>query len=155
VIFSALLQLYGFFKFRTKVSVFGYFTVVSPRNVTVGKNVSINHGVFILGRERIVLGDNVVLSARVMLLDASLATGPEGFLTGHISAPIILEENVWVGAGAIILKGVKVGRNSVIAAGAVVTKDVAPNTIVGGVPAKMLKILNAKSNGKKRVKEKL
>jgi acetyltransferase-like isoleucine patch superfamily enzyme len=53
--------------------------------------------------------------------------------------PVIIEEDVWVGAGAYILNGVKVGRGSIIAAGAVVTKDIPPYAIVGGVPAKLIR----------------
>ncbi len=53
--------------------------------------------------------------------------------------PVIIEDDVWVGTGAIILKGVRVGTGAIIAAGAVVTKDVPPYTIVGGVPAKVIK----------------
>lgn len=54
-------------------------------------------------------------------------------------APIVLGKNVWVGSNATVLPGVTIGDNAVIAAGAVVTKDVAPDTIVGGVPAKVIK----------------
>ena len=57
--------------------------------------------------------------------------------------PITLEDHVWVGAGAIILGGVTIGEGAVIAAGAVVNKDVAPRTMVGGVPAKFIKALDA------------
>jgi acetyltransferase-like isoleucine patch superfamily enzyme len=53
--------------------------------------------------------------------------------------PVIIKRNAWIGAAATILPGVTIGENAVVAAGAVVTKDVAPNTIVGGVPAKFIK----------------
>lgn len=59
-----------------------------------------------------------------------------------VVSPIVIESNVWIGAGATILPGVTIGENSVVAAGAVVTKDVPPNTIVGGVPAKFIKNVN-------------
>lgn len=54
---------------------------------------------------------------------------------------LVLGKNVWIGSNAIILQGVTIGDNAVVAAGAVVTKDVAPNTVVGGVPAKLMKII--------------
>ena len=56
-----------------------------------------------------------------------------------VKAPIVIGDNVWIGMGAMILKGVTIGEGSIIAAGAVVTKDVAPNTIVAGVPAKEIR----------------
>lgn len=59
-------------------------------------------------------------------------------------APIVLGRNVWVGSNATILQGVTIGDNAVIAAGAVVTKDVAPNTVVGGVPAQFIKNIDDK-----------
>lgn len=59
-------------------------------------------------------------------------------------APILLVKNVWVGFNATILQGVTIGDNAVVAAGAVVTKDVEPNTIAGGVPAKVIKNINDK-----------
>lgn len=58
-------------------------------------------------------------------------------------APIVLGRNVWVGANVTILQGVTIGDNSVVAAGAVVTKDVPPNTVVGGVPARVIKTIEA------------
>jgi Acetyltransferase (isoleucine patch superfamily) len=54
-------------------------------------------------------------------------------------APIVLEDDVWIGSGSIILKGITIGEGSVVAAGSVVTKDVSPNVIVGGNPARVLK----------------
>ena len=56
-----------------------------------------------------------------------------------VNAPIVLEDEVWIGAGSIVLPGVRVGRGAVVAAGAVVTRDVAPYTVVGGIPARKIK----------------
>ena len=61
---------------------------------------------------------------------------------GRTSAPIVVEDEVWIGAGAIILGGVTIGRAAVVAAGAVVTKDVPPYTLVGGVPARIIKTID-------------
>jgi acetyltransferase-like isoleucine patch superfamily enzyme len=60
---------------------------------------------------------------------------------GITAQGIVIEDNAWIGAGAIILDGVRVGRGAVVAAGAVVTQDVPPHTIVGGVPAKVIKVI--------------
>ncbi|MEZ5288405.1 MAG: DapH/DapD/GlmU-related protein [Vicinamibacterales bacterium] len=58
-----------------------------------------------------------------------------------VAKPIVLERNVWIGAGAIVIGGVTVGENAVIAAGAVVTRDVPPNVLVGGNPARVIRAL--------------
>lgn len=132
------LQLKGFFVFGRRVGVLGNFTVVNSKNVCIGKNCGINHDVFILGNNNIEIGDGVVLSARVMLLDAGLDV--KKFSTQdfppHVSGFVKIEDGVWVGAGAIVLSGVTIGRKSVIGAGSVVTKDVSPFTIVAGNPAR-------------------
>jgi maltose O-acetyltransferase len=122
------------------VHVYGKFTVIDPRKICVGTNVAINHDVFLLGRAGITIGNNVVLSARCMLIDAGLALG--GFEPAvdraHAGAPIVLEDSAWIGAGAIIIAGVTVGRNAVVGAGSVVTKNVPPNSVVAGNPARVL-----------------
>ena len=61
-------------------------------------------------------------------------------------APIHIKDRVWIGANATVVPGVTIGENSIVAAGAVVTKDVPPNTIVGGVPAKVLKRIDENVN---------
>lgn len=121
----------------------GWFTVVNPRNVRVGKDFGINHGVFILGAEKIEIGNNVVLSARCMLLDSQLDVDeyPHSYKPSHTTAPIIISDSVWIGAGAIILPGVSIGEKSIVAAGAVVTKTVPSCMLVAGVPAKPIRNL--------------
>lgn len=61
------------------------------------------------------------------------------FEAGHVKHPVTISDDVWIGANCVIVAGVKVGEGAVIAAGSVVTKDVAPFTYVGGVPAKLIK----------------
>jgi acetyltransferase-like isoleucine patch superfamily enzyme len=125
---------------RRDVAAFGDFTVLHPENVKIGANLAINHEVFIIGLAGITIGDDVVLSARAMLIDVSLS--PDGFdrteTRTYANRPIVIEDGVWIGAGAIILPGVTIGRRSIVAAGSVVTKDVPPLTIVGGNPAKLI-----------------
>jgi acetyltransferase-like isoleucine patch superfamily enzyme len=81
-----------------------------------------------------------------MLLDATLdidqSENIELFGYNHLSAPIILDDNVWIGAGSIILPNVRIGKNSVVGAGSVVTKDVAAYSVVAGNPAKLIRMLN-------------
>lgn len=132
------LQTKGYLIFKKKVGILGDFTVVNPKNVLIGNNCGVNHGVFILGHSRIEIGNNVVLSARVMLLDAGLEI--DGFANiefpKHIGSFIRIEDGVWIGAGAIILPGVTIGKKSVVGAGSIVTKDVPPFTVVAGNPAR-------------------
>lgn len=81
------------------------------------------------------IGDNVAISENVIIRDSDNHT-----IDGNVnSEPIVIGNNVWIGMGAMILKGVTIGDGSVIAAGAVVTKDVLPNTIVAGVPAREIR----------------
>ena len=140
-----ILQIWGFFIFKKRVHIYGLFSVANRHNVTIGKNCAINHGVFLLGRCQIQIGNNVTLSARCMLLDATLdidqSENIELFGYNHLSAPIILDDNVWIGAGSIILPNVRIGKNSVVGAGSVVTKDVAAYSVVAGNPAKLIRML--------------
>ena len=129
---------------RRDVEVFGNFTVISPKNVTLGSKCAVNHGVYILGRTGIRIGNGVVLSARCMLIDASLDPGSfaAGKARSYRDGPIVIEDEAWIGAAAIILPGVKVGMRSIVAAGSVVTRDVPPYSLVGGNPARLLRRLD-------------
>ena len=136
----AWLQLKGRIVFGKRVGILGDFTVVNPANVTIGEHCGINHGVFILGHERIKIGNHVVLSARVMLIDTGLEVA--GFakaeFPAHTSSAIRIEDGAWIGAGAIVLAGVTVGKKSVVGAGSIVTRDVPPYSIVAGNPARVI-----------------
>ncbi len=138
------LALKGYRKFGKRVEVFGDFTVINPENVRIGTRCAINHDVFILGRTGITIEDEVVLSARCMLLDGGLqAAGFHSTETrGYQEAPITIQRGAWIGAGAIILPGVTVGSRSIIGAGSVVTRDVPPNTVVAGNPARPIRSID-------------
>lgn len=110
-----------------------------------GENLNIGDFCHIASLERVEFGNNVLIGSSVFISDhdhgaitfSDLSIAPaERSLK---SSPVVIEDNVWIGEKAIILKGVKVGRNSVVAAGAVVTKSVPPFSVVGGVPANVLK----------------
>jgi acetyltransferase-like isoleucine patch superfamily enzyme len=124
-----------------RIHVYGDFTAINPRNIRVGSNVAINHGVFLLGRTGITIGNDVVLSARCMLIDGGLALDDSAPTVerAHSEAPIVLEDGAWIGAGAIVLAGVTIGRNSIVGAGSVVTRDVPPDAVVAGNPARVIR----------------
>lgn len=103
-------------------------------NFKIGKNSTINQKCRLDNRGSITIGDNVSISAEVCILTADHDLQRNDF-SGRIS-PIVIEDYVFIGTRAIILRGVTLGRGSGVAAGAVVTKSVAPFTIVAGVPAK-------------------
>uniref|UniRef100_UPI0030DD06E6 acyltransferase n=1 Tax=Paucibacter hankyongi TaxID=3133434 RepID=UPI0030DD06E6 len=113
-----------------------------PWKIKIGSNVWINRGCELYGsmlsREgRITIGDNCALGPRVRILSA---THDYRYLAlPDTSANVVINEFVWIGAGATILPGVQIGKGAIIGAGSVVTKDVAPFTIVGGNPAKFIK----------------
>jgi maltose O-acetyltransferase len=89
---------------------------------------------------RVSIGDRVQIGHHVMLLTVDHDLGNSEHRCGARTAgPIVIEDGVWIGSGAIILPGVTVRAGSVVAAGAVVTKDVAPSTVVGGVPARLIR----------------
>jgi acetyltransferase-like isoleucine patch superfamily enzyme len=87
------------------------------------------------------LGDRVRLSRDVHLETAGLDFSGEPPYP-HVSSPIVIEDGVWIGSRATVLGGVRIGRHAVVAAGALVTRDVPAYCVVGGVPAKVLKHLN-------------
>ncbi|WP_305067721.1 sugar O-acetyltransferase [Membranihabitans maritimus] len=108
------------------------------KNTKIGKNVFINFNCVFLDLGGITIEDHVLIAPKVSLLSEGHPISPESrhsLVPGHIH----IKKNAWIGANATILQGVTIGENSVVAAGAVVSKDVPDNTIVGGIPAKILK----------------
>lgn len=108
------------------------------KNLKIGKNVFINFDCTFLDLGGITIEDGVLIAPKVSLLSEGHPISPESrhsLKVGHIH----IKKNAWIGANATILPGITIGENAVVAAGAVVTKDVPDNTIVGGIPAKILK----------------
>lgn len=116
------------------------------KNITIGKNVFFNTGCTFQDRGGISIGDGTMIGMNVTI--ATLNHGlPLETRNVTFPSPVIIGDNVWIGSNATILPGVTIGDNSVVAAGAVVTKDVLENTVVAGVPAKELKkIINNLEN---------
>ncbi|MDM8159709.1 sugar O-acetyltransferase [Labilibaculum sp. K2S] len=106
----------------------------------IGKNVFINNACTFLDMGGITIDDNVLIGPKVNLITEGHPLNPAERQALFVK-PIVIKRNAWIGAGATILPGVTVGENSVVAAGAVVNKDVPDNTVVGGVPAKVIKTI--------------
>lgn len=113
-------------------------------NLFIGDETWIGHDVLVCGGDAdVIIGARVDIAPRVLLITGSHrvdVSGERAAGPGY-SSPIVIGDGAWIGANATLLGGVTVGRGSVVAAGAVVTSDVAPGTLVAGVPAKDLKSL--------------
>jgi acetyltransferase-like isoleucine patch superfamily enzyme len=108
--------------------------------ISIGMGSYVNKGSMITNTY---VGKNVAIGPGVIIGPANHEIGPSKRRAGRgIFKPVKIEDGAWIGARAVILGGVNVGHGSIVAAGAVVTKDVPPNTMVGGVPAKVIKYLN-------------
>ena len=119
------------------------------KNITVGKNVFINSGCRFQDQGGIFIGDGTLIGHNVVLATLNHGIAPD---ERHdlFPSPIHIGKNVWIGANATVLPGVTIGDNAVIAAGAVVTKDVPANTVAAGIPAK--KIRSVTHTGKENLK---
>lgn len=140
-------QVRALFSCLTGVEVDETFELLPPfytdfgRNIRIGKNVFINHCCEFMDRGGITIGDNVLIAPKVNLITIGHPLNPSDRRATY-TAPITIGNGVWIGAGASVMPGVTIGENSVVATGAVVTKDVPPNTVVAGVPAKVVKTLD-------------
>lgn len=119
-------------------------TVLMPFHINlgiftcIGKNVFINHDCSFLDIGGITIEDDVLIGPKVSLITEGHPLNPSE-RKALLVKPIVIKRNAWIGIGATILPGVTVGENAVVAAGAVVSKDVQANTVVAGIPAKFIK----------------
>jgi acetyltransferase-like isoleucine patch superfamily enzyme len=127
-------------KIDESTTIFAPFYTNFGKFISIGKNVFINHACSFLDMGGITLEDEVLIGPRVNLITENHPQDP-GDRRALITKPIIIKRNAWIGAGATILPGVTIGENSIVAAGAVVSKDVAANTVVAGIPAKVIKAI--------------
>ena len=106
--------------------------------VKVGKNVYINHACSMLALGTITIEDDVLIGPKCNLITEGHPVDPNNRKALEVK-PVVIKKNAWLGAGVTILPGITVGENSIVAAGAVVNKDVPANSVVAGVPAKVIK----------------
>lgn len=121
-------------------------------NIHVGDNVIINMNCTFVDNNRIDIGSRVLIASDVKIYTATHSTDPSvrnhsnnpnpGSWCQTYSRPIVIEDEVWIGGGAILLPGVTIGKGSVIGAGAVVTKDIPPYSVAVGNPARVIKQIN-------------
>jgi len=109
--------------------------------LTIGDKTFINSGVSICAQQSVTIGKNCAIGNMSLIMDTDFHT-PGDHTRWPEARPVVLEDDVWLGARVTVLKGVTIGHGAVVAAGAVVTKDVAPRTVVGGVPAKLIRHLD-------------
>ena len=110
-------------------------------NITVGRSVFIHQGCMFMGHGAIDISDQVMIGPKVNLVTAGHPLEPDRRRRFITSAPITVGRNVWIGAAATVLPGVDIGADAVVAAGAVVTRDVPQATLVAGVPATVIRDL--------------
>jgi maltose O-acetyltransferase len=108
----------------------------NPKNIVIGRDTIVGEGVVLDGRDKLVIGNHVAIASEVMIYNSEHNINHEDFVAQN--SPVIIEDYCFLGPRVIILPGVKIGYGAIIAAGAVVTKEVPPFAIVAGVPAKII-----------------
>ena len=113
---------------------------ICPHKIEIGNHSHINRGCILDARGGVKIGNSVSISHNVSVMTGSHDMNSSRFIAKY--RPIIIEDYAWLGVGCTILQDVKIGKGAVVCAGAIVTKDVAPYTVVGGIPAKRIKERN-------------
>src|SRR5215475_5021363 len=115
------------------------FYTAGGNEIRVGRNVFVNQNCTFYDLGGLDIADDVMIGPNVSIITAGHPLEPSQRRKATIGKPIVIERNVWIAAGATVIGGVTVGENSVVAAGAVVTRDVPPNALVGGNPARVIR----------------
>jgi len=132
----------SFAKSGENLELYPNLIISNPKNIEIGSNIKINRGVFITAPGKIKIGNYVLIGPYTVINSGNHSySDPDVPIRsqGHVIKPIVIEDDVWIGANSTILAGVTIGRGAVVGAGAVVTKNVDPYTVVGGVPAAFIK----------------
>lgn len=124
--------------------------LVGQGELTIGPRSFIGAGTIIVAVERISIGADALIAAYATIRDHDhrIELGKPFNSQGLTTAPIEIDDNVWVGTKATVLKGVRIGRDAIVGAHALVTADVEPRSIVGGVPARVLRNLGPEQSGR-------
>jgi acetyltransferase-like isoleucine patch superfamily enzyme len=125
----------------------GGFSLIPPfyttggEDIRVGRNVFINQNCTMYDLGGIDIGDDVMIGPNVSIVTSGHPIEPSRRRDFVTAKPIVIGRNVWIAAGVTIIGGVTIGENSVVAAGAVVTRDVPPNSLAGGNPARVIRFI--------------
>lgn len=114
-----------------------YVTILGGNNVQMGQYCTINAYVHIWGHQGVTLGDRVLVASHVSITSLTHDYTREDMRP--IGSPVVIHDDVWIGAHAVIMPGITIGRGAVVGAGAVVREDVPPFAIVVGVPARIVR----------------
>lgn len=114
----------------------------SPDNLVLGNNSIIGEFVHIWAGGNVIIGDNVLIAAHTMITSQTHDKMAKNYNDSLINQEVIIDDNVWIGGNATILPGVKIGKNSIIGAGSIVTKNIPKNQIWAGNPAKCIQVLD-------------
>jgi len=118
------------------------FYCVYGQNISIGDHVFLNFLCTILDCNKVHIGNHVMIGPNVQIYTAAHEILAEERIQGiEVARPIVIQDNVWIGGAAILLPGVSIGRNAVVGAGAVVSRNVPANTVVAGNPARVLREL--------------
>lgn len=123
-------------KIGSTTVIYGGAEIRAPWNIEIGEHSSIGHRAILDGREGLHIGENVNLSTGVWIW--TLEHDPQSPCFAAKGGPVVIEDYAWISCRATVLPNVRIGQAAVVAAGAVVTHDVPPYSIVGGVPAKII-----------------
>ena len=120
----------------------GVFFETCGGRINLGSHVRINAGCVLVSYSSITIGDDCLIAEYVSIRDADHRMDPGAAMRaqGHVTAPIVIGDDAWIARGAIILKGVTIGTGAIVAANSVVNRDVPALAIVGGVPARLIKM---------------
>src|SRR5580693_5210815 len=118
------------------------FYTTGGDEIRIGRNVFVNQNCTFYDLGGLNIADALMIGPNVSIITSGHPLEPSQRRAATIGTPIVIEKNVWIAAGAILVGGVTVGENSVVAAGSVVTRDIPPNTLVGGNPAKVIRSID-------------
>lgn len=120
-----------------------FVDLLGMKNIVIGENSFIGKGTRLIAYDsKIIIGKNVLIAANTIILTRNHIYSNKSIpinQQGYSNFPVTIEDDVWVGSNCVILCGVKIGKGAIIAANALVNKDVEPYSIVGGTPAKLIK----------------
>lgn len=117
------------------------FYATGGTNTRIGRDVFVNQNCTFYDLGGIDIGDEVMIGPNVSLITSGHPLEPARRRDGVTARPIVIGRNVWIAAGATVIGGVTIGENAVVAAGSVVTRDVPPDSLVGGNPARVIRLI--------------